>query len=55
MKGLNNQILEVDLNQENFTNISIPDEISIDFLGGRGLGVKLLSERLPLKINPFGF
>ena len=52
MKGLNNQILEVDLNQEKFTNNSISDDLSLNFLGGRGLGIKLLSERLPLKIKP---
>ena len=52
MKGLNNQILEVDLNQEKFTINSISDDLSLDFLGGRGLGIKLLSERLPLRISP---
>ncbi len=52
MKGLNNRILEIDLNKEKFSIIPISDDISMDFLGGRGLGIKLLSERLPLNVNP---
>ena len=52
MKGLNNQILEVNLDNERISRESISEEISVDYLGGRGLGVKLLSERLPTNINP---
>lgn len=52
MKGLNNQILDVNLNNEKFSKEIISEEISSDYLGGRGLGVKLLSERLPINTNP---
>ncbi len=52
MKGLNNQILDVNLDNERISRESISEEISVDYLGGRGLGVKLLSERLPKNINP---
>lgn len=52
MKGLNNQILEVNLDNEKFNREPISEEISLDYLGGRGLGIKLLSERLPNNINP---
>ena len=52
MKGMNNQFLEVDLNKEKFSTISISEEMCLNFLGGRGLGVKLLSERLPLNTEP---
>jgi aldehyde:ferredoxin oxidoreductase len=52
MKGLNNKILEVDLNHERSYIVAIPEEISLDYIGGRGLGVKLLSERLPFKTDP---
>ncbi|MFX1448347.1 MAG: aldehyde ferredoxin oxidoreductase family protein [Promethearchaeota archaeon] len=52
MKGLNNQILEVNLDNKRISRESISDEIFVDYLGGRGLGVKLLSERLPTNINP---
>ena len=47
MKGLNNQILEVNLDNDKFSREPVSEEISLNYLGGRGLGVKLLSERLP--------
>jgi len=52
MKGLNNKILEIDLNREKFKESPLPEEISEKYIGGRGIGVKLLSERLPADINP---
>ncbi|MFW9943082.1 MAG: aldehyde ferredoxin oxidoreductase N-terminal domain-containing protein, partial [Candidatus Thorarchaeota archaeon] len=52
MMGLNGKILEVDLNHEIFREVNISEEVSLDYLGGRGLGVKMLSDRLPAKINP---
>ncbi|MFX1298129.1 MAG: aldehyde ferredoxin oxidoreductase family protein [Promethearchaeota archaeon] len=52
MKGLNEIVLEVDLDNEKFRDINISEEVLLDYLGGRGLGVKLLSDRLPSKMNP---
>ncbi|MBY9011355.1 MAG: aldehyde ferredoxin oxidoreductase family protein [Candidatus Lokiarchaeota archaeon] len=52
MKGLNGKILEVDLNHEKSNIVAIPEEITLDYIGGRGLGVKLLTERLPFKTDP---
>lgn len=52
MKGLNNKILEIDLNREKFKECPLPGKISEKYIGGRGIGVKLLSERLPAGINP---
>lgn len=52
MKGLNNKILEVDLNHDKFNEVPVPEEILLDYIGGRGLGVKLLSEKLPRNVNP---
>ena len=52
MKGLNNRILEIDLNQEEFKITSLAEEDLEHYIGGRGLGVKLLSERLSAKIDP---
>jgi len=52
MKGLNDKILEVDLNHEKSNIVAIPEEITLDYIGGRGLGVKLLTERLPFKTDP---
>jgi len=52
MKGLNNKFLEVDLNHDKFSEVPIPEKILEDYIGGRGLGVKLLSEKLPANIDP---
>ncbi len=52
MKGLNNKILEVDLNHDKFNEVPVPEEILLDYIGGRGLGVKLLSDKLPVNLNP---
>jgi aldehyde:ferredoxin oxidoreductase len=52
MKGRNDKILEVDLNHEKSNIVAIPEEITLDYIGGRGLGVKLLTERLPFKTDP---
>jgi aldehyde:ferredoxin oxidoreductase len=52
MKGRNDKILEVDLNHEKSNIVAIPEEITLDYIGGRGLGVKLLTERLQFKTDP---
>jgi aldehyde:ferredoxin oxidoreductase len=52
MIGLNNKILEINLNQEKFIETPIPEKVLEKYIGGRGLGVKLLSEKLPAKIDP---
>jgi len=52
MKGLNNRILNVNLDNDKISREAISEDISLDYLGGRGLGVKLLFERLPVNINP---
>ncbi|NHJ20777.1 MAG: aldehyde ferredoxin oxidoreductase [Candidatus Lokiarchaeota archaeon] len=52
MKGLNNKILEVDLNREKFREVTVPEKILSDYIGGRGLGVKLLLDKLPIKTDP---
>ncbi|MFX1568845.1 MAG: aldehyde ferredoxin oxidoreductase family protein [Promethearchaeota archaeon] len=52
MKGLNGKVLEVDLDNEKFREVNISEELSLDYIGGRGLGVRLLSDRLPSKVDP---
>ncbi|MFW9936766.1 MAG: aldehyde ferredoxin oxidoreductase family protein [Candidatus Thorarchaeota archaeon] len=52
MKGLNNKILDVNLNHEKFREFLLSEKILENFIGGRGLGVKLLSTRLPENLNP---
>lgn len=52
MKGMNNKILEVNLDDETFSTPSISDEILTKYIGGRGLGVKLFTERVPSRVDP---
>jgi len=52
MKGMNNQILRVELDKEKTSIVKIPDSILEKYLGGRGLGIKLLMDYLPPKIDP---
>jgi aldehyde:ferredoxin oxidoreductase len=52
MIGLNNKVLEINLSQEKLTENPIPEEVLEKYIGGRGLGVKLLSEKLPVNIDP---
>ncbi len=52
MKGLNNKILEINLDQEKISEILLSEEVLENFIGGRGIGVKLLSERIPANIDP---
>ena len=52
MRGLNNKILEVDLNHDKLNEVHIPEQILLDYIGGRGLGVKLLSDKLRPNLNP---
>ena len=49
---MNNKILKVDLTTEKISQDDIQDSILEKFLGGRGLGVILLTENLPKGINP---
>lgn len=47
MKGVNGQILEINLSTGTIIKKSIPDQYYELFLGGRGLGIKLLQDYLP--------
>ncbi len=47
MKGYNGIILEVDLTHDIIRKISIPEDDLKKYIGGRGLGMKLLHDRLP--------
>lgn len=53
MKGMNNKILEVDLNDSSSSEFTLTEEILELYIGGRGLGVKLLTDRLPRNLDPF--
>ena len=52
MRGTYKRLLEVDLTQGKTKTLSIPDEMSEKYLGGRGLGARLLFDMFPAKIDP---
>jgi aldehyde:ferredoxin oxidoreductase len=52
MNGMNNNLLRVDLNSEQSIEGAIPEETMINYLGGRGLGVKLLTDNLSKGVDP---
>ena len=52
MKGMFNKVISVDLSNKKSTNIILDDEIYQNYLGGRGLGVKLFTDRVSPKVDP---
>jgi aldehyde:ferredoxin oxidoreductase len=52
MEGMNNQILSIDLSAEKISVDSIDNQILVDYLGGRGLGVKIFTDLVSKGINP---
>lgn len=50
--SVNNRVLEVDLTSGHIGEIDISDDVRRQFLGGKGLSLKLLSERLPQGVDP---
>ncbi len=52
MKGVCGRLLEIDLTRGKTKNLSIPDEMFEKYLGGRGLGARLLFDALPAKTDP---
>lgn len=48
-----NKILYVDLTQKKYHCREIPQEVLELFIGGKGLGLKLLYDELPPKLDPF--
>ena len=52
MKGLWGKLLDIDLTSGKTKEIAIPVETSKKYLGGRGLGARLLFDLLPAKTDP---
>jgi aldehyde:ferredoxin oxidoreductase len=52
MKGTHGKLLEVDLATANTRDLPVPDEMFHQYLGGRGLGARLLFDLLPPKMDP---
>ncbi len=49
---MNNTLLNADLSAGKFSNVSISDALLQNYIGGRGLGLKLFTERVPSRIDP---
>jgi aldehyde:ferredoxin oxidoreductase len=52
MKGVHGKLLEVDLGPGTTRDLPIPEETFRQYLGGRGLGARLLYDMLPAKTDP---
>jgi len=52
MKGMFNKVISIDLTTKKSSNIELEDEIYLNYLGGRGLGVKLFTDRVSPKVDP---
>lgn len=54
IKGTLNRVLEIDLSLKTFSIIPISNQLRQMYLGGKGLGLKLLYDRLKPGIDPLG-
>ena len=52
--GPTNKILEVDLSARKATVYIVPQELRKMYLGGKGLGLKLIYDRMPAGVDPLG-
>lgn len=52
MYGWAGKILEVDLSNEKITETKLDEKLARDFIGGRGLGVKILYDRVGPEVKP---
>ena len=54
MDGVKGKLLEIDLSTASHREVKLKKDIIKKYIGGRGLGVKLLSDLLPENIDPLG-
>ena len=52
--GYMGKVLWVNLSDETFKEEELPDEIYRQYIGGYGLGVKILYDNMPAKVDPLG-
>jgi len=52
MHGWMGRILRVDLDEGRWWTESLPEDVARDYLGGRGLGARLLADELPPETDP---
>jgi len=50
--GYHNKLLRINLSDHTYKTEEIPEDILLKYIGGRGLGVKLLFDELPAKTDP---
>ncbi len=54
VSGTNNKILEIDLTSKKFIETNVSEEDRKNYLGGKGLALKLLYDRLTPGVDPLG-
>jgi len=52
--GTSNKVLEVDLSSKTFTVYQVKEDERRMYLGGKGLGLKLIYDRMPAGVDPLG-
>ena len=52
--GYNGKVLFVDLTSGSIQEESLPEKVCRDFIGGQGLGARVLYERMKAKVDPLG-
>jgi aldehyde:ferredoxin oxidoreductase len=52
VKGIHGRLLDVDLSQGKTKDLSLPEQTFREYLGGRGLGARLLFDLLPPQADP---
>ncbi len=52
--GYNGKVLFVDLTSGSIKEESLPEKVYRDFIGGQGLGARVLYERMKAKVDPLG-
>jgi aldehyde:ferredoxin oxidoreductase len=52
LKGYSGKILLVDLSRKSFSTIPLKERIARNFIGGTGLGIKILMDQCPVGIDP---
>lgn len=54
MQGIHGKYVDVDLTKEQITDYEIPDRWSEKYLGGRGIGARILLEEMKAGVDPLG-
>lgn len=54
IKGTSNKVLKVNVSDRSFSVITVSDQMRKEYLGGKGLGLKLLYDNMKLDADPLG-